>query len=158
MRILILNLLILVTFSNCDSSTSLSASEKLAISSAVRQTLNNYYNDVKQSGLTAEFKYLDSSSDFFWAPPGYSSAISYDSVARLLRQNAPNFQSITNTFDTLSVIPLSKELATYTGRLQSTMVDTAGKSTTTTLVETGVLIKRTDGWKLLSGQTTVVNK
>ncbi|HEV8286104.1 MAG TPA: nuclear transport factor 2 family protein [Chitinophagaceae bacterium] len=130
--------------------------EEKAMIDTIQKTFRNYYNDLKTLGLTAEFKYLDSSSNFFWVPPGYPSAISYDSVATILKQNAAFFKSIDNRFEDLRIIPLSKELATYTARLHSTMTDTTGNTSNISLVETGVLIKRKDGWKLLSGQTAVI--
>lgn len=136
--------------------TPLTQSQKTALTQEITQTLNNYYSDIKQHGLTAEFAYLDSSEDFFWVPPGYSVALSYDSVAAVLKQNAPKFKSIENSFDTLRINIISNELATYTGRLHSTMIDTLGKSSTFSLVETGVMIKRKNGWKLLSGQTALL--
>ncbi len=92
----------------------LPAEQKIIITQEVKQTLNNYYTDIQKNGLTAEFNYLDSSADFFWVPPGYTSAISYDSVAKVLRQNAPHYTSIVNTFDTLTIFIITKELATYT--------------------------------------------
>lgn len=151
-------ILSLLTIISCTQPSTLSEAEKATITADVTLTLKNYYADIKKSGLTAEFDYLDQSADFFWVPPGYSAAISYDSVAAVLRQNAPNYLSINNAFDTLKIIPLSKELASYTGRLHSTMIDTAGIATTFSLVETGLLIKRKDGWKLLHGQTALVNQ
>lgn len=154
----ILMLLSMLLFVSCSQSSLLTEKEKTVIIDSVRQTLNNYHNDIRKSGLIAEFKYLDNSADFFWVPPAYSASISYDSVASILKQNAPNYKYIDNSFDTLSIIPLSKELATYTGRLHSTMIDTNNKKTSFSLVETGVIIKRTNGWKLLSGQTSVLNQ
>lgn len=130
------------------------AEKKLIIDSII-QTLNQYYDDIRAEGLTAEFRYLDNSPEFYWVPPGFSIAISYDSVATILRQNAPLLRKIDNQWDTLRIDPLSHELATYTGRLHSTVTDTAGHVSESSLVETGVLIKRRDGWKLLSGQTSV---
>jgi hypothetical protein len=136
----------------------LTEQEKTNIIDEVRQTLLNYQSDVEKTGLMAEFKYLDQSKEFFWVPPGYNASISFDSVASILKQSAPKYKTIANTFETLNVIPLSKELATYSGRLQSVMTDTLGNTNTFTLVETGVLIKRKDDWKLLNGQTTIVPK
>jgi hypothetical protein len=136
----------------------LTEKEKATIITEVNMTLENYYSDIKKSGLTAEFNYLDNSPDFFWVPPGYSNAISYDSVAKILKQNAPKYKTIINKFETLEIIPLSSELATYTGKLSSNMTDTAGTTLTFSLVETGVLIKRANGWKLLNGQTTLINQ
>jgi hypothetical protein len=153
-----LTLIALLTIVSCKQPVTLTEDEKASIAEDIRQTLNNYYNDIRKSGLTAEFKYLDNSSDFFWVPPGHSSSISYDSVTTILKQNAPKYKSIDNSFDTLGIIPLSKELATYTGRINSTMTDTAGKTMTLELLETGILIKRREGWKLLSGQTSILNR
>lgn len=135
-----------------------STAEKSAIAKDIRATLDQYYAEIRSNGLTAEFRYLDNSPDFFWVPPGYSSAISYDSVSVVLNQNAPLFKSIDNVWDSLRIIPLSKELASYTGRLRSTMIDTTGKVSHLILVETGFLIKREDGWKLLNGQTAIVGQ
>lgn len=154
----ILTIFTIMTFISCRQPGPLTENERTNIIKDVQITLDNYYNDIRKSGLTAEFKYLDNSSDFFWVPPGYSSSISYDSVAAVLKQSASKFKFVNNTFDTLQIIPLNKELATYTGRLNSTMTDTVDKTITYSLVETGVLIKRQDGWKLLSGQTTILNQ
>ncbi len=110
----ILTIFTILTIVSCRQSTSLTETEKTSIVLDIRKTLNNYYNDIRKSGLTAEFKYLDNSSDFFWVPPGYSSSISYDSVTTVLKQNAPKYKFIDNSFDTLRIVPLNKELATYT--------------------------------------------
>jgi hypothetical protein len=125
-------------------------------SQGVRQTLLDYHQAIKQEGLLAEFKYLDSSEEFFWVPPGYSCALAYDSVAYILRQSAPLFSRIDNSFDTLMIKPLTTSLAMYTGRLTSVSTDTAGKSSSVKLIETGLVVKRSGQWKLLSGQTAVL--
>jgi hypothetical protein len=129
--------------------------EKKLIIDSITQTLNTYYDDIRAEGLIAEFRYLDNSAEFYWVPPGFSVAISYDSVASIIKQNAPLLKSVDNKWDTLRIDPFSHELATYTGRLHSIVTDTAGHVSETSLIETGVLIKRPDGWKLLSGQTAV---
>jgi hypothetical protein len=40
--------------------------------------------------------------------------------------------------------------------LHSVVTDTSGKTSHHVLVETGTLIKRKGGWKLLNGQTNLV--
>src|SRR5688572_31858927 len=92
---------------SCSQSETLSETERAEIILAAKETLTNYYNDIRKEGLRAEFRYLDNSKEFFWVPPGYSSPISYDSVAAILNQNAPLFKSIDNSFDTLRIIPLT---------------------------------------------------
>ena len=146
----------LLAITACRESSSFSKEEQRSVIDSVRQTLHNYYTDITRSGLTAEFTYLDSSNEFFWVPPGYSHAISYDSTANFIRRNAPLFSHINNVWDSLRIIPLTKELATYTGKLHSAMTDTSGKTSTFSLIETGLMIKRKDGWKLLNGQTAVL--
>ena len=149
--------LTIMTVLACSPSGSMTEKEKGTVIAEVRETLDNYYSDIKKSGLTAEFKYLDSTADFFWVPPGYSSPISYDSVAKVIGQNATLYKTIDNTYDTLRIVPLSKELASFTGRLDSKMTDSKYTTTTIHLVETGVMIRRKDGWKLYNGQTAVIS-
>jgi len=131
-------------------------SDRKMISDSIRQTLNNYFADIKKEGLTAELKYLDSSSDFFWVPPGYKSSISYDSVAAILKRYAPFYQSTDNSWETLMINPITNNLASYSGRIHSITTDSSGKVSNFTLIETGLVVKRQTGWKLLNGQTSVV--
>jgi hypothetical protein len=151
-------LLLFLSFSCKNTTPSLSAAEKKTVSDSVRNTLLRYNEAVKRTGLTAEFDYLDSSDDFYWVPPGFNGPISYDSVAILLRQNAQAFISIDNSWLRLDIRPLTNELASYTGKIKSIMKEKQGKESTTYLLETGIVIKRKNGWKLLSGQTMVVDE
>lgn len=132
--------------------------QKKAISDSIRQTLTNYFEDIRNQGLGAEFKYLDSSSDFFWVPPNYRSPISYDSVAVILKRYTPVYTSTDNSWEILMINPINDKLASYSGRIHSVTSDTSGKITNFTLVETGLVVKRRTGWKLLNGQTSVVEK
>ena len=118
--------------------------------------LDKYFETIASEGLMGEFKFLDSSDEFYWVPPGFNSPITYDSVRKILVQSAGMFQSVENTWDTLKIYPLTASLANYTGRLRSIIVDTAGRRTSMRLVETGIVIKREDGWKLLSEQTSLL--
>jgi hypothetical protein len=151
-------LTLILIMAACTSPDAFPDAEKANIIQEVKQTLENYCKDIGSSGLKAEFRYLDSSADFFWVPPGYSGAISYDSVATVIRRNAPKYRSVNNSFTSLRIIPLTSRLATYTGTLSSAMTDSLNKVTVFSLVETGVMIKRKEGWKLLHGQTAVVDQ
>ena len=130
--------------------------EKALIADTIRQTLNNYYADIRKEGLLAEFRYLDSSSEFFWVPPGFENALNYDSIHSILIKNASSLSSIVNSWENLAIHPLSRELVNYTGKIRSTVTDTAGNVFNSTLLETGIMIRRKNGWKLLSGQTAVI--
>ena len=147
---------VVVIISSCKQPGILSDEEKQTAVQEVKTTLQNYYADIKKSGLTAEFKYLDSSSNFFWVPPGYSAALSYDTISAIIKRNAVACSLVDNSFETLSILPLSKELATYTGRLRSFVKDTSGHSNSFLLVETGVMVKKGNDWKLLCGQTNLL--
>ncbi len=143
---------------SCSNSDTLDTKNQELITKQIRKTLTDYYRDIKENGLTAEFKYLDKSEDFFWVPPGYKSAITYDSVYNILTHSAPKFKSIDNAFDSLRIIPLSDNIATYTGKIKSVITDTTGKIMSLTLLETGIMIKRGNNWKILSGQTSMINE
>ena len=140
----------------CRQTDELTVAQRKNIIDTVTQTLRNYYNDMDKKGLLTEFNYLDSSKEFYWLPPGYSAAIDYNAVAAAIRANAADYQSIKIEWDTLSVDALSDKFARYTGRLRSKWTDTTGKTMNISFVETGLLIKRDNGWKLLSGQTAVL--
>lgn len=144
------------TVSCYNKSSKLSVKEKHLISESVKTTLEDYFIDISKNGLTAEFKYLDSSEQFFWVPPGYNNPIGYDSVKKAIQKNAINFKSVFNTWETLTVTPLNKEFATYSGTIKSTMIDSSNKESNYLLIETGTVVKRADGWKLLCGQTNML--
>jgi hypothetical protein len=78
-------------------------------------------------------------------------------VAAVLKMNAPAFSAVDNVWRTLRVDPLTREYATYSGTLHATMIDTTGNVTKVSMIETGVVIKRKDGWKLLRGQTSLLS-
>jgi hypothetical protein len=152
---LFLTLFALAVLASC-SEHSLTNNDKEAVITDVHRTIADYHQSIKREGLLAEFKYLDTSADFFWVPPGYIAALSYDSVAAILRAQAPMLRSVIITMDTLRIIPLSKDLAIYTARIQSNTTDTIGTRVQALLIETGTFIKRKDGWKLFSGQTSLI--
>lgn len=139
-----------------NNSTELSVKEKELIVVSVKTTLEQYFVDIKQNGLTTEFKYLDNSKEFFWVPPGYKTSINYDSVKTAIERNAANFKSVDNKWEILTVNPLTPELASYTGTIKSVSIDTANTESTYRLIETGTMIKRKGEWKLLCGQTNII--
>lgn len=136
--------------------TALSEKDRLGIVSDAKQMLNKYFEDIKKGGLKEEFKYLDDSEEFYWVPPGYNTAIPYDSIASIITGNAPKYSSIDNNWVELTVVPLTPEYASYTGKVHSRVVFSSGEEMAADLLETGVLVKRKDGWKLMSGQTSQV--
>ena len=153
----IFGILLLVALISCFQSDKLNDSEKELIINDVIEMLDNYHDDIRKDGLTAELKYLDQSTDFFWVPPGYKSTLSYDSVRHILESNAKSFQAIDFNWDTLQVFPLSDNIANYSGIVKGSMIDTSGIKSSVLIIESGTVIKRPDGWKILSGQSALLN-
>ena len=143
----------LLVICNCQPIENKVEFDKEAVENNVNTMFNDFFNDIKTEGLIAEFKYLDQSEDFFWVPPGYNSALDYDSVRVIIESNAKAYSLIEYQWDDLRIYPLSEEIANYTGIVNCSMTDTSGIKTIISLIESGVLIKRVDGWKYLSGQT-----
>ena len=127
--------------------------DKAQIIGEIEIMFNDYHDAIKQNGLPAEFDYLDDSEDFYWVPPGFQSAIKYDSIKAILIQNNKSIQSIAFEFETLEIFPLSSKIANYSGIVKGEMVDTANVTSKFKIIESGTLIKRADGWKLLNGQS-----
>ena len=149
-------LIALLLFSSCGQTDEIGEKEKAVIVKQVEQMFTNYHDDIRKDGLTAEFKYLDSSADFFWVPPGYNSPLTYDSVKVILNANARMFRSVEFKWKSLKVFPLTYEIANYSGIVEGIMIDTAGVRSSMLIIESGTVIKRPDGWKLLSGQSAVL--
>lgn len=122
----------------------------------IKATFDNYYNDIRKQGLLAELKYLDSSAKFFWVPPGYLNYAGYDSIAAAIKENAATLRSIDNRYDSLLIVPLTDNYAQFAVRTISTAVTATGDSSQTAFIESGVMVKRKDGWKFLSGQTSIL--
>jgi hypothetical protein len=151
-----LAVIIILSLNSCVKNEGLNASEKEQIIADVNDMFNNYHSDIRKEGLTAEFKYLDQSPDFFWVPPGYNSALTYDSVYSILEANAKLFSEVIFEWDTLQIFPLTKGIANYSGIVKGSMMDTSGKVAFVLIIESGTVIRRSDGWKLLSGQSAVL--
>ncbi|MEP7321799.1 MAG: nuclear transport factor 2 family protein [Saprospiraceae bacterium] len=150
-------LFLLVIFHGCTTNDRvMSIQEKSRIEQDIRQTMVAYFQDVKQYGLNTEFRYLDSSAEFYWVPPGATVAYGYDTIRTMIEHNAVKFKSVDNSWDSLHLIVLDQEHVIYTGQLNSNMTDTSGEVSKVKMVESGVLIKRQSGWKLLGGQTAII--
>ena len=131
--------------------------DKEEVVKSIRLMANSYYQAIAERGLTAEFEYLDDSPDFFWVPPGYLSALSYDSVKNILETNAKGFTAINFHWDTLAIYPLTNEIANYSGIVSGAMTDTSNVTSDVSIIESGTFIRRETGWKFLSGQSAVLD-
>ena len=124
-----------------------------AVKSEVTQMFDVYHKAIDENGLLGEFEFLDTSANFFWVVPGSTAAIDIDSVKTILAATAPKFVQVHFHWQTLDIFPLSNTLANFTGITKGSMKDTSGVDTQVAIIESGTVIKRSDGWKLLSGQS-----
>lgn len=128
------------------------AMEKAVIEA--RTMLFDYQSAVRENGLLAEFEFLDSSSDFFWIPPGANTAMDYAAVRKAVIENAKDLDTVSNEWRQLVIHPLSHDIATFAGKLSSFTIS-RGDTSIATLLESGTVVRRAGGWRLLSGQTSV---
>jgi len=145
-----------IQFFGCSQNANLSDSEKELVIAEVRAMLLDYHESMNDGGLLTEFDFLDHSDDFFWIPPGYSIALTYDSVAAVLTKTAPTLREMKYNWETLNIYPLSKTLASFNGRVSGIITDTSGITSKVVLLESGNLIKRPKGWQLLNGQSRIL--
>ena len=141
---------------SCQQANKSSSDVDPNIAQQVKRTLDEISNAVKTHGVTAEFKWMDSSANFFWIPPGFNSPLSYDSVAKIMRSNAGLFKQVEEKWDLLEIHALSNDHAVFTGRILSKTTDTANRVQEHQLVETGIMVRKEDGWKLHCGHTSLI--
>lgn len=152
-----LPVLLVLLASGCNTPSSFTEAEQQRVTAEVDSMLHAYLDAMREGGLEAEFDYLDSTDAFFWVPPGYDSWISYDSVAAVLRAMAPTLRSTDYRWKSLRIDPISEDRAIYTGTLTGALTDTSGQVTNLSMIETGTVIRREDGWKLLNGQSALLD-
>ncbi len=121
-----------------------------------RTMLQDYQAAVREGGLLAEFEFLDSSKDFFWIPPGATAAKDFATVKAEITANAKGLDSISCEWTSLEIHPLTVQIMTYAGKMTAFSISEAGDTSSAKLIESGTLVRRANGWKLLSGQTSVV--
>ncbi len=155
-RIWITSLFFIVIF-NSYGQQALNSEHKEAISLEIKQMFKDFHKDITKNGLMSEFKYLDDSSDFFWVPPGYKKALDFDTVKNILVKNSKTVNFIEFSWESIKIVPLTNEIATYSGVVKCVQVDTAHNPKTFKIIESGTLIKRKDGWKFLNGQSRSLN-
>jgi hypothetical protein len=129
--------------------------DKEAVKEEVLLMFQDYYQKMSENGAKSGIEFLDNSPDFFWAPPGFNIALSYDSTFSLIWNN-PEIR-YEYQWDTVQVFPISQNLASFTGILRQTGSDSTGNETVFLILESGSVIKRSDGWKLLNGQSRIID-
>lgn len=146
-------ILFVCSMHGCSSNSEKSIFTPETVYLEAKEMLFDYHTAVNETGLVAEFDFLDSSHMFFWVPPGFDKAIKYEEVKRILLENAPLAKGIQFEWEHLEIFPLTSEIATYYGIVKAGISSPTGLSDQSRVLESGTLIKRKDGWKLLSGQS-----
>lgn len=146
----------LLSATGCQSTENSEVFDKDRVRKEIESMLSEYHSAMKTGGLETEFDYLDQSKDFFWVPPGYTSTLNYDSIRNILMRSSKFVKSVDIEWETLQVFPLSNEIAIYSGIVKGKTILTSGEESPMRIIESGTLIKRADGWKLLSGQSTAL--
>ncbi len=154
-RKFILTLLLFISFFSCNRQPK-NEFDATAVEREVKQMFMAYDDSVSKNGIKAEFFFLDNSDAFYWVPPGYKYALHYDSIANILREIAPQYKYIDNSWDKLQIMGLSDKYASFNGVINSYVITVDNDTITTKLSETGIVVKRGSGWKFLSGQTVVI--
>ena len=142
-----------ILFLACGKTAPETAFDRKQTEAEIRQMFDDYHSAIEANGLTAEFGFLDSSDDFYWVPPGFTSPLGFAEVKGILEKNAGRFRSVKFHWTALKVYPLTADIATYTGILGGEMVDTSGQESTVSAIESGTVVRRESGWKLLCGQS-----
>lgn len=132
------------------------AEARSQVASEARAVLEAYHAEICREGLLAEFAYLDSSADFHWQPPGSTIEIGYDSVTKAIRQNAMVIDSTCGHWLELNVDAVSWDSARYIGVIEIWTRMANAETSIASLNEEGLMVKRKEGWKLLSGRTELV--
>jgi len=153
--ILFLLVTLVILGSSCQQKSSQTYDTK-AVEKEVRIMFKAYDDSVRKNGIEGEFFFLDNSDGFYWVPPGYKYALHYDSIANILHEYAPQYKYIDNSWDKLQIMGLSDKYASFTGVINSYAITVDNDTTITKLSETGNVVKRSSGWKFLSGQTVVI--
>lgn len=154
-QLFILTISILII--SCSSEKTTQEFDAATVEKEVKNMFLAYDDSVRKNGIDGEFFFLDNSEQFYWVPPGYKYALHYDSIAKILHEYAPNFKYINNTWDTLHIMALSDKYASFNGIINSYSITVDNDTTTSKLSETGLVIKRGEHWKFLSGQTVIID-
>lgn len=144
---------LLLTLLSC-SSTQLHSNQKKRIIKEVQDALNENFADIKKYGFVGEINHLYNSPDFYWIPPRQTTAISYDSIVTILRKSTPFHKEVISTWDSLHILPITKNVASYSGKYNSVYTYTNDKKASFRIMETGVIIKKKGKWLLLNGHTS----
>jgi len=119
--------------------------------------LGSFHHDISKSGFNAEFKYVDSSEEFYWVIPGEQEAFQFDTIKAIIMKNGNEYTDINLYWDHLELFSLTHHYCNYTGVVKGSMKDSSGIVNPVNIIETGTIRRNPSGWELLSGQSRNIN-
>lgn len=148
-------LLLIVFICDCRRNSNLSQMERATIKNDVQGVLTAMSDSMQRNGLVGWISFLHNSPDFTWEFHG--TAESYDTLVAQIHREAPRYRSITISWDSVQVEPLSENETTLTTRYNESVTDTGGaKSIIVGTVKSR--LERVNGvWKFHLGHTFVDN-
>ena len=148
-------LMCLLPLISCQRSTDLTEAQRRAVIQGVQQMAVQFFDDVRTHNADAIIAHMDSSDAFFWVFPPDTTLHSRATLAAGLRTDLDAYPSIEGRWLRMRVEPLTATIAVYTGVFEQVGTTLEGEIFTTRGIESATVILRDDGWKFLSGQTTL---
>ncbi|MCU0373181.1 MAG: nuclear transport factor 2 family protein [Ignavibacteria bacterium] len=150
---LLLACLLLTAFTCGEKTLKLDDSERAEIVEAVKSMTSRYFEDFHANNVDTVLRHYDTSACFFWSITPDTIALKRSAMVTMHRHAIKDYAKFEGYWSNIQVEPLTKELAMYHGTYHVNTEDKGGKKGKITGVETGVMVKREDGWKYLAGQT-----
>ena len=144
-----LTLGVCLTQASCAPPEEFTEAERAAVADSIAQTIGTLLRAMEAEGWLAQLKYVDNSPEMFCVSYFADSLtfLSYDQYAAQVRAEAPSIRAVQFDYEDLQVRPLTRDYAFYSGKVREVLTDTAGVTHEVVAVESGVLIRRDDGWK-----------
>ncbi len=150
-------IIILLTIFICDCrrNANLSQMERATIKNDVQLVLTAMSDSMRTNGLAGWIPFLYNSPDFKWEFHGI--AESYDTLVAQIRREAPRYRSITISWDSVQVEPLSDNETMLTTKYNESVTDTGGANSTIVGTVKSRLERVNGAWKFHLGHTFVDN-
>jgi ketosteroid isomerase-like protein len=143
----------LTAFTCGEKSLTVSKQDKSEIEKAVKQMTANYFKDFYTRNVDSVLKHYDTSACFFWSITPDTIPMKRGAMVTMHRHAIRDYVKFDGYWSDMRVEPLTRDLAMYHGTYHVYTEDKSGQKGKIMGVETGVMIKREDGWKFLAGQT-----
>jgi hypothetical protein len=143
----------LLAFTCGEKPLTLSDNDKSDIVKAVKDMTSKYFMDFYTHNVDSVLRHYDTSACFFWAITPDTIAMKRSAMVTMHRHAVKDYTKFEGYWSDMRVEPLTNELAMYHGTYHVLTEDKDGHIGKIMGVETGIMIKREDGWKYLAGQT-----